>query len=99
MSISGTFNNKLSYDNSSAADDRFSTLNWGENTTHQYVGPSTNDNRSYHHPLNAGGPIQPYTGDGVVGGTGGFLSLDDPVNAPFTLYPANRMSPGEGKPG
>ena len=98
MSFSGIFNYELGYDNSSAADDRFSTLNWGKNTTHQYADPNPNDDRWYHPPLNAGGPSQPYTGAGVAGITGGFLDLDDPATASATLYPASHMSPGEGKP-
>jgi len=97
MSFSGVFSNNLGYDDSTAAADRFNASNWENNTTHQYADPSTNENGWYDYPLNAGGPSQPYTGVGVVGGTGGFTDPNCPATVPATWYLANRMSHGGDK--
>lgn len=96
MCFSRTFDNNLGYDNSSAVNDFSNGSSWGNNITRQYADPSTNDNEWCHHPLNAGDPSQPYTGTGVVGGTGRFTDSDGPPTAPATLYPADRTSGGGG---
>ena len=98
MSFDRNLNNNLSYDNSSAADDRFNPLNWENDTAHQYADASIDDNGWYHHSLNAGNPSQPYTGLGDVGGTGSFMDLNGPVTTPAASYLTDRVSHGGDKP-
>ena len=108
MSSSGAFdftgftdfdNSNLGHDNTSTVNGLFDAFNWEGDAgldlhTRQYASVSRKTDDLYLYPSKVSGPSA-----GAQGVSEGHVipGLRDPAEAPTTLYPANRVSLGEGK--
>ena len=91
--FAGFDDNNLGHGNSSTVNGLFDAFNWEGDAgldlhTRQYASSSTRTDDCYLYPSNVSGPS--------TGAEEGLDDLNDPIKAP-TLYPANRVSLGEGK--